>query len=280
VNFDWTDEQRMLRESVERFGAQHYLPGARRSLLAHGVAGSRMRWKMMAEFGWLALALPDARGGLGGTSVDVMALMEVFGRHLMLEPYVTSCILAPALLARFRGGSKSMTEHLDGLIHCRNNVRGGSCLIKNNLPSKQQSHHGRRLMAAVVSRLPLLVMALSIFALLDNAALGLNKQLPADNSPMDKKATDKPIASKTLVATEGVEHVDRLAREPMVIELSDGSLFVSGYGGQGDVEKIPDLWRSRDHGATWERVNVGRNADGAIGNTAQGPNAMGRRRDL
>jgi len=113
VNFDWTDEQRMLRESVERFGAQHYLPGARRGLLAHGVPGSRMRWKMMAEFGWLALALPDARGGLGGTSVDVMALMEVFGRHLMLEPYVTSCILAPALLAQGSGGTVGRV--LDGI---------------------------------------------------------------------------------------------------------------------------------------------------------------------
>jgi alkylation response protein AidB-like acyl-CoA dehydrogenase len=113
MNFDWTGEQLMLRESLERFGAQHYLPGARRSLLAQGAAGSRMRWKMMAEFGWLALALPDACGGLGGTSVDVMALMEVFGRHLMLEPYVTSCIFAPALLAHASSGTVSRV--LDGI---------------------------------------------------------------------------------------------------------------------------------------------------------------------
>jgi alkylation response protein AidB-like acyl-CoA dehydrogenase len=103
MNFDWTDEQLMLRESIGRFAAQHYGPGTRRSLLAQGTAGSRMRWKMMAEFGWLSLALPDACGGLAGTPVDVMAFMEVFGRHLMLEPYVTSCILAPALLAQGSG---------------------------------------------------------------------------------------------------------------------------------------------------------------------------------
>ena len=107
MNFDWTDEQLMLRESIGRFAAQHYGPATRRNLLAQGAAGSRMRWKMMAEFGWLSLALPDAYGGLAGTSVDVMALMEVFGRHLMLEPYVTSCILAPALLAQGSGGTVS-----------------------------------------------------------------------------------------------------------------------------------------------------------------------------
>ena len=72
------------------------------------------------------------------------------------------------------------------------------------------------------------------------------------NPPSAGVPTDKPATSNTLVATEGVEHLDRLAREPMVVELSDGTLFVTGYGGQhGEVEKIPDLWRSRDHGATW-----------------------------
>jgi alkylation response protein AidB-like acyl-CoA dehydrogenase len=107
MNFDWTDEQLMLRESIGRFAAQYYGPGTRRGLLAQGTAGSRARWKMMAEFGWLSLALPDTYGGLAGTSVDVMALMEVFGRHLILEPYVTSCILAPALLAQGSGGTVS-----------------------------------------------------------------------------------------------------------------------------------------------------------------------------
>ena len=51
----------------------------------------------------------------------------------------------------------------------------------------------------------------------------------------------------------------------MVVELTDGTLFVSGY--DGDMEKTPNLWRSRDHGASWERVNVGAKADGAIGNS-------------
>jgi len=75
-------------------------------------------------------------------------------------------------------------------------------------------------------------------------------------------------APGSLVLAQSVEHLDRLAREPMVVELRDGTLFVAGYGGRRDgEEKIPDLWRSRDHGSTWERVDVGRNADGAIGDS-------------
>jgi hypothetical protein len=91
-------------------------------------------------------------------------------------------------------------------------------------------------------------------------ALGLRKQGHADTS-----ASDKPAITRTLVATEGVDHLDRLAWEAMVVELSDGGLFVSGY--DNDSEKSPGLWRSRDHGATWESVNVGSKAEGAIGDS-------------
>jgi len=89
---------------------------------------------------------------------------------------------------------------------------------------------------------------------------GLGKQRLAVTS-----ASDKPAITRTLVATEGVEHLDRLAREPMVVELSDGTLFVSGY--DSDSKKSPGLWRSRDHGATWKSVNVGSQADGAFGDS-------------
>ncbi len=53
-----------------------------------------------------------------------------------------------------------------------------------------------------------------------------------------------------------------LAREPMIVETPSGALFASGYGDPG-----PKLWKSADHGATWTRVNVGTEADGAIGNS-------------
>lgn len=128
-------------------------------------------------------------------------------------------------------------------------------MLKNNTLSKPDARHRTPLLTSVVSRLVLVVMVSCIVATFGSYALRSKKLRP----------TDKPATLKTLVATEGVEHLDRLAREPMVVELSDGTLFVSGY--DGDLEKSPNLSRSRDHGATWESVNVGSKADGAIGNS-------------
>ncbi len=73
---------------------------------------------------------------------------------------------------------------------------------------------------------------------------------------------EAPTPATTLVVADRVDHLDVLAREPMVVEHPDGTLFVSGYG-----ESVPTLWKSRDRGATWTRVDVGTEANGAIGNS-------------
>src|SRR5687768_910929 len=65
-----------------------------------------------------------------------------------------------------------------------------------------------------------------------------------------------------LILSGPLEHVDELAREAMVVEHPDGTLFVTGYGAP-----VPHLWRSADKGATWARVNVGTEKDGAAGNS-------------
>lgn len=69
-----------------------------------------------------------------------------------------------------------------------------------------------------------------------------------------------------LVLSEPVHHHDWTAREPMVVEHPNGTLFVSGYVG-GILNQPPPLWKSRDHGAMWSRVNVGTEAGGALGNS-------------
>jgi hypothetical protein len=75
-------------------------------------------------------------------------------------------------------------------------------------------------------------------------------------------ADSRPTAELRLVAVDSVDHVDVLAREPMVVRHPSGTLFVSGYG-----DSIPHLWKSTDNGATWTPVNVGTTADGAAGNS-------------
>jgi len=71
-----------------------------------------------------------------------------------------------------------------------------------------------------------------------------------------------PPRAASLAIVDSVHFVDLLAREPMVVEHPDGTLFISGYS-----DPSPKLWKSRDHGATWTRVNIGTEADGAIGNS-------------
>ena len=72
----------------------------------------------------------------------------------------------------------------------------------------------------------------------------------------------RTLPASTLVVADRVDHLDVVAREPMVVEHQDGTLFVSGYG-----QPRPRLWKSQDHGKTWTRVNVGSEADGAVGDS-------------
>ncbi len=84
------------------------------------------------------------------------------------------------------------------------------------------------------------------------------------------RAAHETAYSWTLSMAAPVEHLNVVAREPMIVEHPDGTLFVSGYGaafmsGKGTDEAT--LWKSRDGGTTWSRVNVGTKADGAAGNS-------------
>jgi len=101
MNFDYSDEQIMLRDSVDRYGAEQWAAANRLKMLEEGPEAAVRRWAQMAEMGWLMLPIGEDQGGLGGSAVDVMAIAEGFGRHLILDPWVTSCVLVPALL---RGG--------------------------------------------------------------------------------------------------------------------------------------------------------------------------------
>jgi len=98
MQFAFNDEQQMLRDSVERFGEEQWSAADRLKRLAEGAEGTARRWAQMAELGWLMLPIAESDGGLGGGPVEIMAIMEGFGRHLMTEAYVSHCVLAPALM--------------------------------------------------------------------------------------------------------------------------------------------------------------------------------------
>ena len=103
-------------------------------------------------------------------------------------------------------------------------------VIITNTSLKSDSCHATPRFKAMIPILPLIVMGACLVA-----AFGRDADGSQNHGVADKSATDKPATSKTLVATEGMERLERLAVETMVVELSDGTLFVSGY--DNDSEK-------------------------------------------
>lgn len=100
MNFDLTEEQSLLHDSVERWVQHDYSFERRRALAATGTAFSAQHWRAFAEMGWLGLPFAEAHGGLGGSALDVALLMEAFGRGLVLEPYVPAILLFGGLVER------------------------------------------------------------------------------------------------------------------------------------------------------------------------------------
>jgi pimeloyl-CoA dehydrogenase small subunit len=98
MDFDLTEEQRLLRDSVDRLLADHYDFAARRGYLAEPGGHSRAMWERYAELGLLGLPFAEEYGGFGGGAIDAMLAMEAFGRVLALEPYLATVVLSGTAL--------------------------------------------------------------------------------------------------------------------------------------------------------------------------------------
>lgn len=105
------EEQRLLRESVDRFIAERYDSAGRRRAAAGPAGFSEDNWKQFADLGWLGLPIAEEFGGLGGGAVEVGILMEAFGRGLVSEPYLSTIVLGAALVAE-RGDDRQKREIL------------------------------------------------------------------------------------------------------------------------------------------------------------------------
>ena len=99
MDFSLSDEQQQLRHSALRFVREHASFERWQKTVVAGNRAESGSWQRMAGLGWLAMTVPEAYGGLGGTPVDTMALMEALGGGFMLEPYISTCVLAPRALA-------------------------------------------------------------------------------------------------------------------------------------------------------------------------------------
>jgi pimeloyl-CoA dehydrogenase small subunit len=98
MDFDYTEEQRLLRDSVDRLLADRYTFDKRRAYLAEPEGWSRALWAHYAELGLLGLPFAEDHGGFGGGGIELMLVMEAFGRALVLEPYLATVVLAGTAL--------------------------------------------------------------------------------------------------------------------------------------------------------------------------------------
>lgn len=100
MNFDLTEEQQLVSDSIERFVQDSYNLESRMALVGKGPGFSEAHWKSMSELGWFGLPFSEDDGGFGGNQLDTMILMEHFGKGLVLEPFLASIVLGGGVLKR------------------------------------------------------------------------------------------------------------------------------------------------------------------------------------
>jgi alkylation response protein AidB-like acyl-CoA dehydrogenase len=94
-----SDEQRLLRESADRFVSETHTADHRRRIANDPPGFSADVWKQFADLGWLALPIAEAHGGLGGGAIEIGILMEAFGRGLVSEPYLSTVVIGASLIS-------------------------------------------------------------------------------------------------------------------------------------------------------------------------------------
>jgi pimeloyl-CoA dehydrogenase small subunit len=110
MDFSFTEEQTLLRNSVQKFVQNDYAFETRRQIAKTEQGWKRENWSTFAELGLLGAPFAEDHGGLGGGPIETMIIMEEFGRGLVIEPYLGTVVLAGGFLRH--GGTKAQKEKL------------------------------------------------------------------------------------------------------------------------------------------------------------------------
>ena len=103
MNFEFSDEQRQLHDAVERYLGDQYGFDRYQSIKGSAAGWDPAIWRGLAELGVLAITVPTAQGGLGFGPLETLAMMGDCGRSLLLEPLLSSAVIATAALSAFAG---------------------------------------------------------------------------------------------------------------------------------------------------------------------------------
>jgi alkylation response protein AidB-like acyl-CoA dehydrogenase len=115
MDIEFTEEQELLRDSVQKMLRGDYAFETRQAI-ARGEAGwSRKHWRQFAELGLLSASFSESSGGLGGGALAAMIVMEEFGRRLVVEPFFETVIVAGGLLEE-AGSAHQRDRHLPKIM--------------------------------------------------------------------------------------------------------------------------------------------------------------------
>jgi len=115
MDFDLSEEQRLLKESVEGLLGNSYDFDQRKKYMTEKGGWSKGVWSKLAEQGLLGLPFSEDDGGLDTGAVAIMIVMEAMGRALVLEPYLATVVIAGGFL-RHGGSAAQKAAHIPGII--------------------------------------------------------------------------------------------------------------------------------------------------------------------
>ena len=115
MDFDLSEEQRLLKDSVDGLLNDSYDFDQRKKYGAEKAGWSKAVWGKLAEQGLLGLPFAEADGGFGAGAVETMIVMQAFGRALVLEPYLPTVVIAGGFL-RHGGSAAQKAAHIPGII--------------------------------------------------------------------------------------------------------------------------------------------------------------------
>ena len=98
MNFEFSDEQQQLHDTVSRYLADTYTFEKFRAISASAAGWDKAVWAGLGDLGVLALNVPAEQGGLGFSPLETLSVMDACGKSLLLEPFLSSAVIATALL--------------------------------------------------------------------------------------------------------------------------------------------------------------------------------------
>ena len=110
MNFELSEEQKMIQQSVERFVQENYDLPKRVEISSKDPGYSKDYWDSMAELDWLGLPFNEEDGGFGGNQIDTLVIMEQFGKGLVLEPFLANVVLGGGAIQM--GGSEELKREI------------------------------------------------------------------------------------------------------------------------------------------------------------------------